>query len=476
MSDPADRDHYQRHADLSAAGVLQLVAEECLRAGPLGEKQQRFVSDLAGKLGVVEPTAAAVLAAAEAKRLAGALGEPRRFQRRQLYARVIRYAYWAGDPPEETAGYLRTLRRATGFSDLDHDVTMERLIDLGWAPPRKATSLVPGSSELAMREQLEAAKAALAAETLANEEEPGEAEAEMLASAGEMPAVAGAPVPAAPVSSPARAPAVAPSPRTLLGVGLALGILVAAVPLAYMKGALDQELGAPARPAHPVVAPTPSAGPTAPAPGTRLPAPPVAASPPARPARPPTPAQAPPGKIPGERFAEGLEAPGAGLESGLEYLVALTGRLAKPREKLARAVEMHARERAAEVEGAFARRSEANYRAMAAGGGGGYGAALAADGLARLREVELEHEVLAAAVHAHFLAVLAFMVEPGEYEAASEFYARLVPILLDSLDELPELRQGAVALPLRTLAEDLQDGAVADLRRLGSQLLRALEG
>ena len=442
-----------RDRDLDAADLYRLVSEECHRAGPPGEKPRRLMRRMARSLGVPEETSRAIDAAVETRRAAGALGAPRRVQRRQLYARALRRAYWDGDPPAQTAEFLRLLRREIGFSDMDHDVTMEKLQDLGWAPPQPPTPLVPESAELDRVEAFAAARAALLAEGLAAEPVGPGGEPNFGESAVEVPVVRMAPPAAA-----------APSwtGGQLIAAGIALGLLVAALPMAYMKGALDARRARLAaapdlpRPGPPGLTPTPQPTP-APAPP---PAPPAASKPPPPP--------------PGQVFLEGLPPPGDDPTDGLDYLAGLKLRLASRRPGLRAAFERHQREHRTTIEEHFLRRSRDLRAADSASGG--YAPAGLREADQRLRSVTDPDELLVRAVDAWYLGTLGFMVTPEAYDAAPEVYQRLMPVLDEALRELPGLRVADAALGMRAIAAELQDSPHPLLSRQGAALLARLDG
>jgi hypothetical protein len=464
MSEANQQDLYRREEELTAQGVFQMALEECFRSGSPGEELEQFLQRLGLSLGLGEDSQGRIGLLVESKYREGFLGRPRRFHRRQLYARILRYAYWNGDPSPECAHILGLLRREIGFTDLDHDVTMEKLIDLGWAPPKRATPLVPDSCELRMIEAYNAAKAALIAESLSAD--PVEEEVEAKGNVEEdRPRVAS-------ISNQARRSVLDTGPRTrdpnssrspvqLLGAGLGLGLLIALIPISYLKGALDTSLAA--RAEGQSLARTPQVQPA------------EALSPPPSPSVEPLPPPPESTLTPGQRCLAKFASSGSSGD-GLAFLESLHSFL-KERGELARLeMEEQGRKERQQNNGRFSARSEANYRSFGkTGKGGGISTELLKESRLLILSVRKEEELLTTVIHSHFLALLAYMVEAKVYAKQERTYLRFVEVMKSALQEIPGLKAAGSSLVLRGIGEDLRESESEALREQGWELLRALE-
>lgn len=139
-------DFYDRRRALTREGLYQLAAEEAIRPGEVAPKIRGVLDDLARRLALAADVATEIEALAERKRAAGELGAERRFSRRQLYARAIRYSCSGGEPRPSEWELLSHLRAAVHYEDSAHERVLELLIDQGWAPPVPPSATPPAAA------------------------------------------------------------------------------------------------------------------------------------------------------------------------------------------------------------------------------------------------------------------------------------------------------------------------------------------
>ena len=171
-------DFYKRNEDLDEVGLYQLAAEEAARPGKRTPKSSKILKSLIESLGLFDAQVREIEDLVEQKRRAGLLGKVRKFSRRQLYARCIRYTHHSGDPSPANAELLEHLREAMEFGPEMHEQLLERLIDQGWAPPGPLTRVRPGGPPITSPDASdEGAAADLAASDTAHSAAPAPAAA-----------------------------------------------------------------------------------------------------------------------------------------------------------------------------------------------------------------------------------------------------------------------------------------------------------
>lgn len=143
-------DRYRKGERLSPAGLYQLAAEEARRPGAPSKKQRVVLSRLAAGLELEAHVQREIEDLAETKQSEGRLGGKRKFSRRQLYARTLRYAFVEPELSRQDRHLLGVLRAAMGYTDADHEKVLDALIDQGWAPPHPAAS-----GEIKIKQQAE---------------------------------------------------------------------------------------------------------------------------------------------------------------------------------------------------------------------------------------------------------------------------------------------------------------------------------
>lgn len=513
------RDFFKRDQDLTAPGLYQLAAEEAARPGRRTEKSTRILKRLRDDLGLFDAQVREIEALAEEKRQAGTLGKNRKFSRRQLYARAIRYTHWNGDPSPENAQLLAVLREALGFDEKDHENLLERLIDKGWAPPRQITRRprVEPSPEMHIeRAPVRPAPPPSGEQPLPSTSASGSVDLDPESQVAPPPRPEPAPVAPQRPPPPARSgstPGAPPSREmeSLEGIplnplettphlpidrsklpgapgnpppppnqvkqmvmGVLVGALLVAVPVGlwmFAQGGsgTGEEDDWPEAPTVQASAPaTPTAAPTAeppppPATPTRAPEPP----------RPPEPPPPPKPADPMEVFRNTIPAASPTPSGGLELLTWLRSELGQPGR--VRGLEEHVNGFRKKISASFARRNEEIFEASQwQGKAGGYSNDFHEKALTLLRETESPEEIPGNLAHAYFLTLLAFYMDAPEYASRQAEFDRLSQELVDSLQALPALGTSGAGQVIRVIGEDLRDSDSDALSVTGTKLLDAL--
>lgn len=489
-------DFYQRNKDLDEAGLYQLAAEEAARPGKRTPKSTQILKGLVDGLGLFDAQVREIEDLVEQKRRAGLLGKVRKFSRRQLYARCIRYTHHAGDPSPANAELLETLRDAMGFDAQDHEQLLERLIDQGWAPPGPLTRsgmnlpkksspeggapdsppaaprvapppAAPGvapddeqseSQDLKVRPTASHVKVA-AAEGMFEDVTPsgalelrGEPESVDNLAFDPFETTAGANRLARKAA--AEGPAPGMSTRQQFWMGAGIGALVVMIPLAFWMGT---------RQGPPPPAPTVEEWPTVP---------PTPPPPTPSPSPKPTPPPKPPAD-PWKAFLDSLPPTGESMVSGVKLLQAMGTRLLEA-DEVAKPLAEHAQSHRDAINQTFARRNEQIFEAAQWGGEfGGYHKEALQEARAALADAP-KAELPSRLVHAYYQGLLAFYIEAALYPKHSDVYSELVPAWVALLKKRPALARSGAGMVLRVIGEDLRDGQDEALSKLGVQLLDAL--
>lgn len=498
------QDFYDKKRDLTPEGLYQMAAEEARRPGEVDEKRRAILARLASEIGLDAEGVAKVEALAEEKHQQGSLGKIRKFSRRQLYARVIRYAYWDGEPSEEVAAMLLSLRNLVGYKDADHERVMEALIDQGWAPPKPiptrpdsvvrrtaasrdasdegeplsmASTAFDAPSEAQDRLEMNTkAQATVKSSDLVKEDmgyasdEAAEAEADLFETMSANSSERRTSPPAAPEKKPGvpTIQVVQPQPSNKgFFIGLGAGLVVALVPLVFFLSSMTE---APPPPPPPATRkpPPPPPPPPSPPPPTKTPGPP-------EPPTPPPPPPPPPAIPAGKRLLEGFTL-AVTPDGGISYLQILQDYLIAKGPTAARAVEQHLKMQRKDVDSAFAMRNEAIFEAARGshGANGGFVIELVDESFRAVRVTEKEDALPDAVIHAYYKALLAYYVDPAKYLEDAETYAQLVPLLVTGLKKIPNMKKSGCAIVIRVIGEDLRDSGDPGLSQLGQDLLVAL--
>ncbi len=485
MSEDEDQDdYYRKNQELGPEGLYQLAAEEARRPGAPGNKQRRILSRLAALLELPDEKARLIEDLAEQKRATGKLGPARKFARRQLYARTVRYAYGTPEPSPRSEDMLAKLRMALDYQDEDHERVMEQLIDQGWAPPRplpaRAERVAQAEARRRKREEDPEEKAALeiATERMKKVEK-------LLESAGAAPlppeevpsshelkanlfeTMSG--LPSAPPEPKVPRAKATKDPRQPFVVGLAIGAVLALLPVTFFLGTRWVRPPPPPTsrpsPPPPATAPSPPPATVAPVPTT----PPSAAAVASRP-----PVAADPRPL-GERLLDTLPPLGSDGAAGLAWLSWLQARMAERAQGVDTELAQHLDVRRREVDRRFAQRNEAIFQSSRdMSEPTRFDPALIQEGVALVRAAEDEPKLAQALVHSWFLGLLAFYTEPRGYLADPTLYQGLARVMVDGLRARPVLAKSGGGLVVRVIGEDLRDSEREELQVVGREVLDRL--
>jgi hypothetical protein len=490
------RDFIKHNQDLDEAGLYQLAAEEAARPGKRTKKSTTILTALVESLELFDAQVREIEALAEEKRKAGLLGPNRKFSRRQLYARAIRYTHWNGDPSPANAELMRKLREALHFTLDDHEQLLEKLIDKGWAPPKKITRSPPGSTDPQVEKiQLNqrpsppatmSASASVDLEPPTQEVQPPERPAKPPLSPPEegdsLDNIQINPLETTPhlplrrqdlTLAPSLSEQEKPDSRKKqMALGMILGILLVALPVAFwmsLQKPAPEDIPDEEWPTAPTqtTAPTPSQKP--PPPPTQKPALPTKVAPPTRVPPPPKP------KSLLELFQEQLPQAKESPPGGLELLTWLRTRMVRNAPTCIQALKAHPKLFRKKINKSFARRNEQIFEASQWDGkAGGFSPDFYNQAMASLQGIEKADEIPKEMAHAYFLVLLAFYMDTARYPIHLADFKKLVPELKATLQSLPSLAGSGAGMVLRVIGEDLRDCDSPELSTLGLELLKSL--
>lgn len=121
---PADHDPPPKPpgpGGLSPRELFRLIAQEAYRDGTIDEEELRILRTMGGFLKIEQEVLGAIMKAAKANFDAGALGQPRPLDPRDLYAHALGYVLADGEVDPREQVMLEGLRRVLGLGNLLDD-------------------------------------------------------------------------------------------------------------------------------------------------------------------------------------------------------------------------------------------------------------------------------------------------------------------------------------------------------------------
>ena len=103
---------------LSPRELYRLISQEAYRDGSLDEDELRILRTMGRFLRLEAPVAAAILNAAKANYEAGALGQPRPLDPRDLYAHALGYVLADGEVDAREQAMLEGLSQVLGLGNI----------------------------------------------------------------------------------------------------------------------------------------------------------------------------------------------------------------------------------------------------------------------------------------------------------------------------------------------------------------------